>query len=98
MKNWLALLFAIALLFPTACPRHRAPRVDLPGAEEAAMVRCRYIDTVNENVAPNTFSLYWAARDCADRVQARAMGLGATHLVWLYRNRIGASARAFRCP
>ena len=98
MKKRFSLLVVLALFFPAACLQPRVPRVALPEAEEAAMTSCRYIDTFNEYVPPNAVILFWAARECVDRVQTRAVSRGATHLVWLYRNNVGASARAFRCP
>lgn len=58
---------------------------------------CDMLGMIAETADADQISSCLARRQMLNRVKARAVELGATHLVWLHQTNESAAAKAFRC-
>lgn len=59
---------------------------------------CDLIGVINENANAGDPFPWLATKKMILRVKERAVQLQATHLVWLHKTELSASAEAYRCP
>jgi len=88
------LIWMLSMLFIAACPK-TIPVVKI--AEEPMVQDCAYVATLSEINDPGRRLDNYRHPEHQDKILERATNLGATHIVWLYDNRMGSSAVAYRC-
>ncbi len=70
----------------------------LAEVEAPWVVDCTRVGVINETADAGDPFPFSATQKMIRRVKARAVQLGATHLVWLHKTRLSGSAEAYRCP
>ncbi|MBI5895236.1 MAG: hypothetical protein HZB24_04230 [Desulfobacterales bacterium] len=58
---------------------------------------CDRLAMVAENADADKLFPYFARKEMVKRVKARAVELGATHIVWLHQTNGSAAAEVYRC-
>lgn len=94
----LAVWLVLVLMLPVGCVCPPLSSGPPESVDALAVGHCRYLGTITENADPEQLFPWIDGRRCPERVHRRPRSLGATHLVWRFRNRTGAAAEAFRCP
>ena len=97
-RRYRALGLALFLNLLLGCAHLATPTGPPVGVEASAVRDCRYMGTFTENADPESLFPWSTAPRCRERVWQRARSVGATHLVWQFQNRTGASAEAYFCP
>jgi hypothetical protein len=95
-----ALLIAGMLALLTACGSwpFGSSQLELVEAEIQQVDGCEQVGALSETIDTGKIITPLARRRMVERLEARAQGLGGTHLVWVYRTDQTAAARVFRCP
>jgi hypothetical protein len=83
----------VLLMLITGC----ASQGTLVETQEPLVAGCRMLGVISETANAAIVSSYAARRIMLDRVEERALQLGATHIVWLHRTDHAAAARTYRC-
>ncbi len=87
---------AIALLWLVGCA-HAVEPPELTETEPQLVTGCLQLGVLTETAdAANPFPII-ATRRMVDQVKERARHLGATHIVWLHKTDIAATAEVFNC-
>jgi hypothetical protein len=87
------LMWIVMMAWLTGC----AAQGRLIETQEPLMTGCSMLGVISETANAGIVSAYAAKRLMLNRVQERALQLGATHIVWLHRTDHAAAARTFRC-
>ena len=88
----------LILLF-VGCSQWRAePYPGLMETEKGLVSACDQVGIIAETADAGRLFAEDARARMILRVQERAAGLGATHIVWLHRTAHSAAAEAYRCP
>ncbi|MFZ1983522.1 MAG: hypothetical protein WAU91_03860 [Desulfatitalea sp.] len=98
MKRFLCLwtiFLAGALL--TGCTHFKDPFPQLIETQAQLVAGCDLLAVIAETADADRISAYLARREMVKRVKARAVQLGATHIVWLHSTNESATAQAYRC-
>ena len=90
----LLLIFTLVLLGACA-PKEKYPRLI---ETEAQMVQdCQYLKTVAYSADPGRLLPKYQNSDAEQNVLYNAAVIGATHVVWVYNNRMGSAAELYKC-
>jgi hypothetical protein len=91
----------VAGLLLTGCSHIDAPFKDpfpqLIETQPQLVAGCDMLAMISETANADQLSAYLARRGMVKRVKARAVELGATHIVWLHNTNESAAAQAYRC-
>ena len=77
---------------------YQDPAPELVEAETAQMAGCRKLGVINDTADAGNLSAYDAAYRMIANIKTRAVRMGATHIVWLRKNELSATAVAYQCP
>lgn len=91
MQKSIWVLLAILMV---ACMK-TIPEVKI--AEESMVQNCEYIETLSETLDPGVLFSTYQSQAARNKILKRAANLRATHIVWVYDNRMGSAAVAYRC-
>ena len=96
MKVWTLVILLAGLL--TSCNYlYRDPAPQLIESEMDRLEGCRRLGVINGNADPGNLSEYDAAYRMMADIKTRAVRMGATHIVWLYKGPLSATAVVFQC-
>ncbi len=73
------------------------PYSDLVETQQPLVAGCEMLGLISESADADQISSTLASRDMVIHVKARAIQLGATHIVWLHKTDVSAAAEAYRC-
>jgi hypothetical protein len=73
------------------------PYPDLVETQAPLIAGCEMLGLVSESADADQILSAAARRDMLIQVKARAVQLGATHIVWLHKTDVSAAAEAYRC-
>ncbi|MEJ2638332.1 MAG: hypothetical protein P8010_02035 [Desulfosarcinaceae bacterium] len=96
--GWIVFTFGV-LTLPLACGHWPLDvfQADLIEAEIQQVAACEQVGALSESLDTGRIITPLARREMVAHLKERALALGATHLVWVYRTDQTAAARAFRC-
>jgi hypothetical protein len=77
---------------------YKDPAPQLVEAEASQMETCRKLGVISDMADAGKLSEYDAAYRMVANIKTRAVRMGATHIVWLSRNKLSATAMAYQCP
>jgi hypothetical protein len=102
MKSFLYCWTILAAgLLLTGCSHIEEPFKDpfpqLTETQSQLVAGCDMLAVITETANADSLSVYLARREMVKRVKARAVQLGATHIVWLHNTNDSAAAQAYRC-
>lgn len=95
MRFYLSMIIALAGL--TGCAAIQGPGAQLVETQSALMAQCDSLGVLNETVDAGRLSTVMARRAMVRKIEARAVQLGATHIVWLHQTDTSAAAKAYQC-
>jgi hypothetical protein len=98
--HWRWMILTAGLLF-TGCTHlekpFKAPYAQLTETQPQLVAGCDMLSMVAETANAERLFPYFARKEMIKRVKARAVELGATHIVWLHQTNESAAAEAYRC-
>jgi hypothetical protein len=71
---------------------------ELLEAETVQMDGCRKLGVISDTADAGNVSAYDAAYRMIANIKTRALRMGATHIVWLRKSELSATAVAYQCP
>jgi N-acyl-L-homoserine lactone synthetase len=95
-----ALVSLIAMaVWLTACSYiYKDPTPDLVEAEAPQVIDCQRLGVVTDTADAGNLSAYDATYRMVANIKTRAVRMGATHIVWVDKNQLSATAIAYQCP
>ncbi len=66
-------------------------------AEANNVDNCKLLGSFTEAVDPGKIFQSIEIRRCENEVVKRAVKMGATHIVWVYKGKTGAGLQAYKC-
>lgn len=87
-------IWLLLSIFMVACMK-TIPEVKV--AEESMVQNCEYVATLSETSDPGGLFSNYQSQTTRNKILSRAANLRATHIVWVYDNRTGSAAVAYRC-
>lgn len=91
-------LFIALVGWLTSCTTiYKDPAPELVESEMAQMADCRKLGVISGTADAGSFSTYDAAYRMVADIKTRAVRMGATHIVWVDKNELAATAMAYEC-
>jgi hypothetical protein len=76
---------------------YKDPAPDLVEAEAAQVAGCRKLGVISDTADAGNLSAYDAAYRMVSNIKTRAVRMGATHIVWLRKSELSATAVVYQC-
>ncbi|MCP4748278.1 MAG: hypothetical protein GY874_19395 [Desulfobacteraceae bacterium] len=92
-----AIIAAMVLAIPGCASLMPDTYPELIDAEAPMVKSCASLGVISEMADANNPITTYAVWHMQHKIKARAVKLGATHIVWLHKAPQSASAQAFRC-
>jgi hypothetical protein len=97
MKALVALM-AMAIWLTSCSHIYKDPTPELVVAEADQVAHCQKLGVINGTADAGNLSAYDAAYRMQANIKTRAIRMGATHIVWVNKNKLSATALAYQCP
>lgn len=93
----LSVFLALVWLFAGCTYIYKDPAPDLVEAEAAQVAGCRKLGVISDTADAGNLSAYDAAYRMVANIKTRAVRVGATHIVWLRKSELSATAAIYQC-